>query len=221
MTTLLLACVLFFATHIGISGTPLRNALRSGIGANGYLGLYSIVAAGTLGFAIYAFSQADKLQFLWVPGPAARGVTYLLMVVSLIFLVGGFLVANPTQVGQEKKLAQAPRGVIQITRHPIQWAFILWAVGHIVGNGDVAGLIFFSTIGLVAILGTISMDKRKAQEDGFESFAAATSNVPFAAIVAGRASVNPRQWLLPIGVGLVAWFAVARLHAYFTGVAVM
>lgn len=106
MTTLLVASALFFLTHIGFSLTGLRDALRDRLGANAYLGVYSIVALGTLGFAIYAYIQADKLDFIWIPGPAERGVTYALMMVSLIFMVGGVMGANPTQVGQEKKLSK-------------------------------------------------------------------------------------------------------------------
>ena len=221
MTTLFVASVLFFLTHIGFSGTGLRNAIRDRIGPNAYLGVYSIVALGTLGFAIYAYIQADKLDFIWIPGPAERGVTYALMMVSLVFMVGGVMVANPTQVGQEKKLSDEPRGVIRITRHPIQWAFILWAIGHIVGNGDVAGLIFFTSIGLVSLVGTMTMDRRKAAEENFDSFAASMSNIPFAAIAGGRTKANVSEWILPVVIGLVAWVAIVWLHPYFTGVALM
>ena len=195
--------------------------MRDRIGANGYLAVYSIVAAVTLGYAIYSYIQADKFDFIWVAGPGLRGVTYLLMMVALIFLVGGFMVPNPTQVGQEKKLTESPRGVIRITRHPVQWAFILWAVGHIIANGDVAGLIFFSSIGLVSIFGMMSMDRRKASEEHFGAFAAQTSNIPFAAIFSGRTKAAFGEWVLPIVIGLVAWGALVWLHPVFTGVRAM
>lgn len=82
-------------------------------------------------------------------------------------------------------------------------------------------MIFFTSIGLVSLVGTITMDRRKAQEEHFDSFAAATSNVPFAAIIGGRTTANVTEWILPIVIGLVAWAAILWLHPYFTGVALL
>ena len=39
-----------------------------------------------------------------------------------------------------------PRGVLRITRNPVMWGIGLWAVAHMVPNGDWASLLFFGTL---------------------------------------------------------------------------
>ena len=75
-----------------------------------------------------------------------------------------------------------------MTRHPFLWSVGLWASAHIVANGDLAGLVLFATFGALALLGTLLIDRKFALRRGadWQRFAAATSNLPFAAILAGR-----------------------------------
>ena len=84
--------------------------------------------------------------------------------------------------------AEPARGMIRVTRHPLMWSFMLWAVTHILARGDVASLVFFGGFFVVAALGTVLIDARKRASLGedWKRFVAVTSNVPFAAIAAGR-----------------------------------
>jgi uncharacterized membrane protein len=114
----------------------------------------------------------------------------ILMPFALMLLAGGLLTRNPTAVGQARALkAEEPaRGMLRITRHPMMWGFMLWAVAHILAQGELKSTLFFGTFLVLAGLGAALIDARKARALGedWTRFAAVTSYLPFAAIAQGR-----------------------------------
>lgn len=222
MGELLLAGVLFVGTHLGISSTPLRGWLIARIGQGPYLGVYSLIAAVTLGLLILAYSNAPPAEFVWTPTPALRWLALLVMPVAMIFLLGGFLAPNPTAVGMEGKLASVGqgRGLLRITRHPFQWAVVLWAIVHVLANGDLRGIVLFASVGALSFLGTFLMDRKKAATlgDQWQQFAAVTSNVPFAAILTGRNRLVLSEIAAPVVVGLAGYAVVLWAHRWIAGV---
>ena len=107
----------------------------------------------------------------------------------------------------ESKLARGDdlaRGIVRITRHPFLWGVALWALVHVVMNGTLAALVFFGSLLLLAVGGTASIDAKRRRRLGnaWQGFSAVTSNVPFAAVAAGRNQLGPA--LREIGVWLVA-----------------
>ncbi len=222
MNELTLAAVLFVATHLGISSTPLRGVLVKAIGERGYLGLYSAIAFATIIFLVIAFNRSAQVNFLWGPDLALRWVPLLVLPIAFVFLLGGFLTRNPTAVGQEAqvKVIGEGSGLVRITRHPFQWAVVMWSVSHIVASGDVASLTFFGSLGLVSLAGTFLMDKKKAVQLGadWQTFAKATSNVPFAAIIAGRNRLVLSELWQPVLIGLAGYALLLWGHEFVSGV---
>jgi uncharacterized membrane protein len=222
MGMLLLAGLLFVVTHLGISSTGLRGWLVSRVGPRAYLGLYSLIAAATLGFLIIAYRGAPPAEFLWVPSQGLRWTALLLMPVAMVFMLGGFFAPNPTGVGMEGKITSVGDGVgmTRITRHPLQWSFVLWAVAHILANGDLRSLVLFVSIGTVSLLGSVLMDRKKAATlgDDWTRYASATSNLPFAAIATGRNRLVASELAVPVLVGLVGYGLALWGHAWLSGV---
>jgi uncharacterized membrane protein len=206
---LVLATAAFLATHF-VSSTPLRPALVGAMGEWPYRGLYSLVAAVTLGWMIWAYTGAPREQ-LWV---GFRSLTFILMPLAFMLIACGYW-RNPTMVGADRLLKSddPARGMIRITRHPIMWGVILWAAAHILARGDLKGLVFFGGFLVLAVVGTLSMDSRKTSNPDWPRFAAVTSHVPFVAIAQGRNRIAWREigWLRP-GIGLVLFFAVLAFH---------
>jgi uncharacterized membrane protein len=186
MTHLVIASIAFLATHY-VASTPLRDVLVATMG-NAYLAAYSLIAFITLGWMIWAFYHAPFIN-LWY-AVALRPVPLVLMPVAMVFGVCALATPNPTLVGRERLLKSAApaHGILRITRHPLMWAFALWAGSHIAARGDAAALVFFGTFVVLAISGAWLIDRRKAVALGedWKRFSAVTSNIPFAAIVAGR-----------------------------------
>ena len=125
-----------------------------------------------------------------------RSAAYVLVLIAFIFVVVGLATPSPTRVGMESKLAQGPdiaRGMVRITRHPFLWGVALWALVHLIVNGDLASLILFGSLLVLALGGTAAIDAKRRRSFGEQwmQFAAMTSNVPLAAVVAGKNRLGP------------------------------
>ena len=227
MTEIWIAAIAWVVTHLGLSSTPARAALVAKLGPNAFLGLYSLIAAATLGALIWAYGQAPRFDYLWLPNPDLYWVSKLTMPIACIFLLGGFMVPNPTMVGMtvedDEQIVAMARGVTRITRHPFQWAVVIWSAGHIVANGDQVSIIFFSSIGIVSLAGTVLMDRKKAAAFGsvWAAYAGVTSNVPFAAILSGRNRLKWAELWVPIAAGLVLYAVFYWAHELITGAVIV
>ncbi len=210
-----LAGFLFFLTHLGVSSTGLRPLLIQRYGQNAYLGIYTGLAFATLAALIWTYTSTAHFPLHW---PALTQVPMLIMPIAVFFIVGGFTVPNPTSVGAESKLAgDAARGLLRITRHPVQWGLLLWAASHLLANGDSASIGFFGSMAAVSALGMLAMDRRKASLDHWVAFAAVTSLVPFAAIAGGRNRLVVAELLLPLGIAAVVTAALWWFHPSLSG----
>ena len=202
------ATAAFLATHF-IPATPLRGVIVKAIGEKAYLALYSLLAFATIGWMVWAYNRAP-LEPLWV---GLRWLPAAAMPFAFILLACGILSRNPTIVGADK-LLQSPdpaRGMIRVTRHPVMWSFILWAGAHVLARGELGAMVFFGGFLILASLGAVLMDQRKARTLGedWKRFAAVTSYFPFLAIAQGRNSFKASEigWRNPaIGLALYALF---------------
>lgn len=219
MVMLVVAVAVFLATH-WVSSTPLRPGLVAMLGENIYLGLYSLVSLAALGWMIWAYTRAPTVR--WWVGDEFKVWAVVLMPVSLVFIVAGGLTKNPSAVRQEGLLRSLgePRGILRVTRHPIQWGIALWALLHLIARGDAASVVFFGGFALLSILGTILIDARKDRAIGvdWQRFASVTSNFPFAAIVQGRNRLRFDEigWKKVL-IGLALYLVLVFLHPSLFG----
>lgn len=231
MTNLIAAAAFFVLLHLLVSGTRVRDGLIARIGQGPYLGLFVLLSwAGIIwlgfGFATARGSIANAAY--WGVTPATRWVQIGLQVVAFLFIVIGLTTRNPTAVRGESALddPNVVKGMLRVTRHPFLWGVAIWALGHLVVNGDRASVILFGAMLLLALFGTASIDakRRRAMGAAWDAFAARTSNVPFGAIVSGRQELGPALaeigWQRPLlAMAVVAALAVA--HPYLFGVAAL
>lgn len=219
MTRLLIAAAVFLAAHY-VSSTPLRGRLIRLLGSNGYLLLYSAIAFAALGGMVWAYYRAPFIGLWHVP--ALRYVPLVVMPVALILGACGLLTPNPTMVGAERLLraAEPACGILRVTRHPLMWGIALWAASHIAARGDVAAIMFFGSFLLLAVTGTVLIDRRKRAALGADwmRYGASTSNLPFGAIVAGRNSFSGREigWLRVVA-GVLAYALLLWSHSLLFG----
>lgn len=193
MPDLIAACAYFLLIHFGVSGTRLRDTLTFRLGERPYRGLFSLASLVGIGWMIYAYRHAPLVP-TWGFLPGFRQAAYVLVFIAFLFAVIGIMTPSPTQVGMESKLdPQMARGMVRITRHPFLWGVGLWALTHLIVNGDRASLILFGTLLVLAIAGTASIDAKRRRKfpEGWRKFAAATSSVPFAAIARGGNRLAP------------------------------
>lgn len=212
MINLLAASAAFLLLHLAVSGTRLRDAFTRAIGERPYLALFSLASLAGLVWLAAAYNQAllaDNPR-LFSPPLALYHLAPLVMLVAVLLAVIGILTPSPTLVMAEGLAARAEvvRGILTVTRHPFLWGTALWALTHLLLNGDRASLILFGSLLVLAVAGTFSIDAKRRRRLGasWEGFAARTSNLPFAAIAAGRARLDLA--------GLGLWRVGAALLVY-------
>jgi uncharacterized membrane protein len=225
MISLAAAAAAFIAIHLLVSGTRVRDAITGRIGQGPYMGLFALSSIVLLVWMAWSYAQvahAAANTVYWGVTPATRLLQLVLTLVAFLFVVPGLATPNPTSVRQEGALERpdAVRGMLRITRHPFLWGVAIWAAGHLIVNGDIASFILFGSLLVLAVLGTSSIDAKRKRALGakWDAFAAQTSNIPFAAILAGRQRLNLGEigWRLPLG--LAVWALFAFIHPWLFGV---
>jgi uncharacterized membrane protein len=203
----------FVLIHVGLSATGLRAAVAGRIGEGPYRGLFSLASLGFLVWMIqsYGAMRADPFdplnETLWAPPDWLHWPAVGLASFGIALAVAGVLTPGPTLAGFEKRgleQAEPARGVLRITRHPFLWGVSLWALAHLMLNGERFALMLFGALGVMVLFGARSIDRKGRARSGeaWERFEDVTSNVPFAAITQGRNH---------LAVGEIGWRALAGL----------
>jgi uncharacterized membrane protein len=216
MITLYVAAAVFFAIHALVSGTPVRARLVKAMGERTYLGLFSLASVAALWWLATAYGAAkfdSANTFFWDGEVLTKQLAAVIQLFAFCLAAPGLLTRSPTAVMQGAALASpdAGGGVLRITRHPFLWGVALWAGAHLLVNGELADLVFFGLFMVTALLGTVSIDRKRraAYGDQWTAFAARTSNVPFLAIVSGRT---------PLKVEEIGWWRIAAALAIYAAV---
>jgi uncharacterized membrane protein len=219
MASLVLAALFFAGIHLGVSGTGLRDRLVAMIG-RGYQALFSLASAAGLVWLAVAYRYAPYLPS-WGIAEWWKPVAIVLMLPAFLLVVIGLTTPNPTAIGQEARVDKAPEGIVRVTRHPFLTGVALWALVHLVANGDWASFVFFGAFVVVAAAGTLSIDakrRRKLGDARWQAFADRTSILPFAAILQRRNGFSAAEigaWR-PL-VGVLAYALMLGGHAPIIG----
>jgi uncharacterized membrane protein len=126
MIWLILGLALWAAAHLFGRLFP---GLRAGLGGQAGKGVMALVIVGSVVMMVYGYKHATGPVF-WGRSPALTGINNLLMV--LAFYVFGASAAKGAKVWIGTKI-----------RHPQLTAVKIWAVGHLLVNGDVPSFILF------------------------------------------------------------------------------
>lgn len=220
MTTLIAAAAFFAGIHLLISGTRLRDGLVARLGPKAYTAGFSLASALGLAALIYSYGEARVPQVTALLG--LRPLASTLMLVAIILIVLGIGSRGPTAVGGESKLdrADAVRGIHRITRHPMLWGIMLWALTHMLFNPQSEHLVFFGAFLLTAAVGTVSIDAKRRRKLGepWARYEQQTSNLPFLAIAQGRNRLVLSEISLPLFIAAsLIHLALQLAHARLFG----
>ena len=206
MTEFLLALSVFLLAHAIPPLPAIRGKLVGILGRGAYLILYSALSLVLIAWLVSAAIRAPHLP-LWHPESWHAAIPVVVMPVVLWLLIAGLVEPNPLSVSiRGTDAATAPGPVAVVTRHPVLWGFLLWAVAHIPPTGDLVALILFGGMALLAVAGMFALDRRARKRLGAERWtklAASAPLVPFAG--ASRGSIRRT---------VVAWPLAAATLAY-------
>lgn len=205
MSLLVTTSILFVGSHLVLSH-PLRAPFADRMGERAFQIVYSIVAVATLIMMVQAWRGMPPEPPLWAVGDGLWALASLIMLFASILFMGS-LVGNPALPAPGAAFAAqgAPRGVYAITRHPMMWAFALWALAHALVVPTGAQFILSGAIAFLALAGSAGQDTKKARlmGDAWRHWAARTSFVPFARQIGGATPWGD---------------AILRPHALFGGI---
>jgi uncharacterized membrane protein len=188
MLLLILGLVLFFGAHGLTMARAPRAALLARYGEAGFKGAYSLVAL--LGLVLIAWGygsyRASGYIPVWDPPVWTRHLVALLLlpVFPLLFsaYAQGFVKAR--------------------LKHPMILAVKLWALGHLLANGDLGSILLFGAFLVWAVVAFMSMRRRPEGNT--------VSYVP-----------NPGQDAAAILGGLIVYLAmIFGLHRWLIGVGI-
>lgn len=215
--SLLAAAAVWVVIHIGIAGTGVRGAIVARIGQGAFRGLFVVASFALLGWLIHAYTAAGPVRQLWIAPPWLVVALMLLMLPAMLLFVCSVTMPNPTSVrgGRALEAPEPARGILRITRHPMLWAFAIWGVLHLVAIGTASMAVLAGAIIVTAFAGMPSLDAKYAKREPqrWPAFATSTSNLPFAAILAGRNRLALRElgWWRPV-LAIVLWVALIAAH---------
>ncbi len=213
---ILLGWLLFGGTHIALGGEPARSFLVGKLGPGPFMGVFSLVALAAFGFLINAYWEsfpAGEVVLGWgADSPVTARISEVVGGLAFVLLFTGFFNRTPMSI---IKGDPAPYGITRVTRHPMNMAFALFAIGHLLSNRYAGDWIFWGGFILYGYVGSIHQDGKLARRAGgrLDEFVATTSVIPFAAILAGRQSLKLGEISKPgILLGIAAAVAIRLLH---------
>jgi uncharacterized membrane protein len=137
MIALYVGILLFGGLHLWSIFCPaMRNRLYQRFGEQAYKGVYSLVSVLGLLFIGLGYALTNDLGFyLYQPSAGAMHITMLLV------LVGFVLIASNGGKGYIRKWV----------KHPFSIGICLWAIGHLISNGETAVVLIFGMFLVISI----------------------------------------------------------------------
>jgi uncharacterized membrane protein len=146
LALLVLGLVLFLGPHVLVTQRGARRALIKRIGEWPYKGLFAVLTIVGLyligeGFALYR--DAGTIE-LWDPPDWTRHITVALMWPAVIFVTAAYI----------------PGDIKRVLKHPMLVGVKLWAVAHLISNGDLGSMIIFISVLAWAVYDRITLKRR-------------------------------------------------------------
>ncbi len=144
MTLLLLGIVIFAGVHLLAMLVPsTRDRLQGRLGEGPYKGLFSLVSLIGLGLMIYGFyttrGMLEPDDYLYTPAPWTRHAAMGLVLLAFIFIS-----------------ASHGKGYLKHwLKQPMSIGFGLWALAHLLANGERPDVVLFASILALAVLDVI------------------------------------------------------------------
>ncbi|MDI7774256.1 NnrU family protein [Asticcacaulis sp. EMRT-3] len=199
MWTLALASAFFLFIHLMISATSLKDRVIEKIGGTAYYILFSLLSIGGLIWLCVAFGMAlgDPMNYaLWNSGPFLRVIGIAGNFLAFLLVVMGYTTPSATSLPALWHMPEKPvYGIIRITRHPVLAGIGIWALTHMICNGNLAAWIFFGSLLALCGLGANTIDRKRMtlMGDVYASIMRRTSIVPFVAIIEGRIAFDAKE----------------------------
>jgi len=137
------AIALFFAFHIIPFRPKVRSYLAERWGEKPYKAIFRLCILGCVILGIFGWSRFPVIYF-YEPSQTLKQIHLVLMFPVVYLWV----------------LAEIPNNLKRFIRHPMLTGVKLWALGHLLANGDLRSMILFISFLLFSIVAVIASNRR-------------------------------------------------------------
>ncbi len=145
MTLLVIGMAVFIAVHLIPTAPTLRRGLIDAFGAKAYQGFFAVASLAGFVLLIWGMVRAPNIE-VWQTPAWGRYAAPPLMLLAIYALVA----------------KDAPSNLKRYTRHPMLWGVTLWAIAHLLNNGDQASILLFGGFLLYSLYDMWSANRRGA-----------------------------------------------------------
>jgi uncharacterized membrane protein len=215
MTMISLAALFWLILHLVVAG-PLRSSLADRLGERLFFGFFSLLSILGLVWFVVAY-RAAPLVLLWPTIPALGWVAVGFVFLGFFLIVVGSGPMNPTDTRAPRMIdSKLPvYAITRVTRHPRLCGVSLWAIAHMLVNGQIGAILMFGSLLVSALNGMVSIDHKRRRALGplWDEFEAQTSRLPFAAILTGRTGFELAEFhIWQVGLAVALFSCVLWLH---------
>ncbi|MEO0981677.1 MAG: NnrU family protein [Pseudomonadota bacterium] len=147
MAFLIAGLVIFFGTHF-FSAFRARGEGEGLVGRIGYLPYMGLISLGSLAglvLMIWGYGAARPSEILYQAPEWGRHVNLALMLPAIILLVAAYV----------------PSGHIKaLVKHPMLAALKVWALGHLLANGELNSVLLFGSFLVFGVVDRIAVKRR-------------------------------------------------------------
>jgi uncharacterized membrane protein len=143
---MIIGLAVFLGSHTLVTLRPQRAAVIARVGEGAYKGLFALVSLVGILLIGYGFARYRAAGYIdiWMPPRWTRHVTELLVWPAIIAIVAAYI----------------PGEIKRVLKHPMLAGVKLWAVAHLLSNGDLGSIILFGSILAWAVYDRISLKRR-------------------------------------------------------------
>ena len=146
LTIMIIGLATFLGSHTFVTMRPARAVLVARLGVGPYKILFSIVSFVGLWLIGWGFAEYRAAGFvnIWMPPTWTRHIALLLVWPAIICVVAAYI----------------PGDIKRVLKHPMLVGVKLWALAHLIANGDLGSIILFGSVLAWAVYDRITLKRR-------------------------------------------------------------
>jgi uncharacterized membrane protein len=146
LAVLVLGLAVFLGAHVFVTRREARKALMGRVGEWPYKALFSLVSLVGLALIVWGFAEyrAAGPITVWSPPAWTRHLTVALMWPATICVTAAYIAGD----------------IKRILKHPMLVGIKLWALAHLIANGDLGSIVLFGSVLAWAVYDRITLKRR-------------------------------------------------------------
>ncbi len=146
LAILVLGLAVFMAPHVLTAFRGTRSAIVARLGEGAYKGIYSLVSVIGLVLIGYGYARYRSTGWIdvWYPPAWTRHVTVALVWPAIVCFYAAY----------------SPGRIKAVLKHPMLVGIKLWALAHLISNGDLGSILLFGSFLAYAVFDRISLKRR-------------------------------------------------------------